>query len=346
MEVKNALAKNLETIEKEKVSLDSACKKLLANKSILAWIMKECVEEYRECSLEEIESKYIEGHPKVSREAVHQDESLSVKGTCNEDTSMIEGTVTYDIRFRALAPYAANGRNKSAHTGKAVNLNIDVEGQTDFYPGYPLPKRGIYYGSRMISSQYGKVFTNSHYEKIEKVYSIWVCIAPPRYKSNSINVYKFHEDQLYGKAKEKRQNYDLITVVMIYLGDEEAEECRGLLRLLSVLLSERKCAEEKKRILETEFGIAMMRKLEEEVEEMCNYSDYVEREATKRGMKKGIEMGIEKGMTKGIEKGIFSAIRNLVKNTDMTLEQVMKVLEIPENEKAVYVGKVLSGDNG
>lgn len=115
---------------------------------------------------------------------------------------------------------------------------------------------------------------------------------------------------------------------MIYLGDEEAEECRGLLRLLSVLLSRRKSPEEKMEILETEFAIAMTQKLEEEMHEMGSFSDYIEREATKRGMKKGIE------------EGILGAIKNLIKNTDMTLEQIMKVLEIPDADREIYTSKL------
>ena len=57
-----------------------------------------------------------------------------------------------------------------------IALIINVEAQNDFYPGYPLIKRGIYYCCRMISSQYGREFTGPHYEKIKKVYSIWICI--------------------------------------------------------------------------------------------------------------------------------------------------------------------------
>ena len=40
---------------------DNACKHLLANKIILAWIMKSCLEEYRGSEISEIASKYIEG---------------------------------------------------------------------------------------------------------------------------------------------------------------------------------------------------------------------------------------------------------------------------------------------
>lgn len=108
MKTDNLLAKNMETADGEKAALDAVCKKLIANKSILAWILKICVEEFGDCSLKDIEEKYIEGMPVIARDAVHQDETASVgdlvKGTRSEDASMTEGTVTYDIRFAALNP--------------------------------------------------------------------------------------------------------------------------------------------------------------------------------------------------------------------------------------------------
>lgn len=60
----------------------------------------------------------------------------------------------------------------------------------------------------------------------------------------------------------------------------------------------------------------------------------------KEGLEKGMERGIERGMEKGMENAILASVRNLLKNTDMTLEQVMNALEIPEEEKAVYAGRL------
>ena len=320
MKSKSTLAKNIEVADDNEVSLDRACKKLLANKSILAWILKTCVEEYAECSAQEIERKYIEGIPRIAQDAVHQDEAVEngdyIQGGSSEDSSMTEGSVTYDIKFNALKPMRKNSMNSKGFASMIIN----VESQSDFYPGYPLPKRGIYYGSRMISGQYGTVFTRSHYEKLEKVYSIWVCLNPPKYRKNSINVYSFHEKQLHGNVIEKKENYDLITVVMVCLGDEEDEKCRGLLRLLSVLFSPDKSADEKKEILETEFNIEMTKTMETEADDMGEFSKYFK----------------EKGMKEGMQK----AIENLIKNANMTLEQAMAVLEVPENDKVMYTGKI------
>ena len=55
-------------------------------------------------------------------------------------------------------------------------------------------KRNLYYCCRLVSSQYGIEFTNSHYEKIKKVYSIFICMNPPNYRKNTINQYSIQEE--------------------------------------------------------------------------------------------------------------------------------------------------------
>ena len=37
-------------------------------------------------------------------------------------------------------------------------------------------------------------FTNSHYEKIKKVYSIFICMNPPNYRKSTINQYSIQEE--------------------------------------------------------------------------------------------------------------------------------------------------------
>lgn len=99
MNTDTTIAKNIRVAD-EKASYDAACKRLLSEKIILAWIMKNCLEEYRDCDADEIARKYIEGTPQVGEVAVALDESnyaSMIQGAGNEDTSLTEGTVTYDI---------------------------------------------------------------------------------------------------------------------------------------------------------------------------------------------------------------------------------------------------------
>ena len=55
-------------------------------------------------------------------------------------------------------------------------------------------KRNLYYCCRLVSSQYGTEFTNSHYEKIKKVYSIFICMNPLNYRKSTINQYSIQEE--------------------------------------------------------------------------------------------------------------------------------------------------------
>lgn len=148
----------------EKAKLDASCKRLLSHKIILAWILKECLEEFQDLAIDEIVRTCFDGTPEVSETAVHVDESRiedsSIDGLNTEDNTISEGTVTYDIRFAATAP-GLDGQ---------IGVYINIEAQNDFHTGYPIVKRGVYYGSRMISRQYGVVFTKSHYEKIIKAF--------------------------------------------------------------------------------------------------------------------------------------------------------------------------------
>ena len=328
MEIENILAKNI-TAAGEKAAYDAACKRLLANKVILAWIMKSCMEEYKAHSIKEIAERYIEGIPQIAEAAVNSDEdgyegSEQIRGAKNEDSTIQEGTITYDIRFLAIVP----------GTGETIRLIINIEAQNDFYPGYPIIKRALYYCSRMISSQYGSEFTETHYEKIRKVYSIWICPNPPKKRENTITRYCVQEENLVGQVLEQKENYDLLTVVMICLGHAGDDNYTGILKLLDVLLSSEKEAEEKKKILQEDFDIAMTKTLESEVSAMCNLSKGVE--------ERGIAIGLERGMERGMEAATLNAIRNLMETLKLTAEQAMEALKVPEEEKVKYTGMLKS----
>ncbi len=305
--METTVAKNLR-IADDGAKYDAACKKLLSEKIILAWIMKNCLEEYKEFDVNEIAEKYIEGTPQIAEVPVAPDETNTtlIHGENTEDGSITEGTITYDIRFFAIVPVSK----------EYIRLIINIEAQNDFYPGYPLVKRGLYYCSRMISSQYGVEFTDSHYEKVKKVYSIWICPNPPKKWRNSITRYAIMEENLIGNVREKKANYDIMTAVMVFLGNDEDENYQGLLRLLEVLLSSEKKPQEKKKILEEDFQIKMTQKLEREVSVMCNLSKGVEEKAMARGLARGLARGIEQGIAQGIEQGIeenkLQNARNLI----------------------------------
>lgn len=179
----------------------------------------------------------------------------------------------------------------------------------------------------MISSQYGTVFTKSHYEKIQKVYSIWICTSPPAYRRNSITKYAIREENVIGDVKEVEENYDLLTTILICLGKDNdcgREQENELLRLLDILLLSEKNVKEKKDILEKEFHIPMTEKMEGEIEEMCNLSDGVERK------------GIEKGRKEGIN-ALVKTLREFHVNEEEIIARIMKEFSLTEDIAKGYL---------
>lgn len=319
-----SIAKNIR-IADDKANYDAACKRLLSEKVILAWVMRGCLEEYRDCTVDEIAQKYIEGRPQVGEVPVAPDETNMaprIHGIGSEDASITEGTVTYDIRFTATAP----------GSGERIRLIINIEAQNDFYPGYPLIKRGLYYCSRMISSQYGTEFTGSHYGGIKKVYSIWICMDPPGKWENSITRYAITEENLVGDMKEKKSNYDLMAAIMVCLGRPGGRDPAGVLGLLDVLLSTGASPEEKCQILEEDFQIEMTQALESEVSLMCNLSKGVE----EKGIKKGIEQGIELGKI----HGAISTYQEVGLAEDAISKKLQERFHLSEEEVKEYLQAV------
>lgn len=299
---------------------DRAAKKLLANKLVLAHILKDCVKEYQACSIMDIAQKYIEGEPEVGTTGVYMDDSSSpeqpdikpetvvtraaevqamnaqamntqvtkVQGMGNEDISQNEGTVYYDVRFNAIAPSTEEHGN--------IRLIINAEAQNRFKPKYPLTKRAVYYGSRLISAQHGTVFTKSDYQKLRKVYSIWICVNPAKRFRNTITRYSLKPETIIGNAVEAPENYDLINIVMVCLGKMEEWNDNNLIKFLGVLFQNELSAREKKDILERDFNIPMTETFESEVDDMCNLSQGVAEEAMQKGIEKGRQEGIQKGI--------------------------------------------------
>ena len=310
---KNQISRKIDITDK-KAEYDENVKYLLSEKIILAHILVYAVKEYFGMKPEDV-AELIEGMPQVSKVAVNPGESNmpEIIGDNVEDATPNEGKVTYDIRFRALAP----------ERDALMQLIIDVEAQKDYYPGYDLLTRGIYYGARMISAQKGAEFLEDDYDKIKKVYSIWICMNAPSYAENTITEYGIQKRSIAGEFPENKGRHDLMSVIMICLSKKVAQagDNTKLQRLLGTLLASEMTKAEKKDIIESEYGIPMNQEIERRVNTMCNLSEAIE--------KRGIEQGIERG-----EDKMARLIAILSKEQDFTM--ITKVSTDVELRKKLY----------
>lgn len=279
-----------------KAQYDSEAKKLVSDKRVLSWIAKYCIKELKDFTLEEIVA-CIEGEPEVEEVPVYPGKKKpeAIVTLTTEDKIPNEGEIYYDVKFYLIIP-----------EGDRIKLIINIELQKNFYPGYDLVTRAVFYCARMLSAQMDTEFSAENYDEVKKVYSIWICLKAPKRTADTIVRYQIQPEILVGE-KEGGHRYDLLAVVMIGLDENSAQRRKTRLHgLLGTLFSDRLSPNEKMEILQNEYGIETTIQMKEGVDRMCNLSDAIE----ERGMRKGVRKGMRKG-----EQRVNLLIQALIENS-------------------------------
>lgn len=317
--MRNELAGDI-SLAAGKSQYDAQCKRVLANRVILAWILEYTVKEFENMSIPQIK-KCIGNDIQISKIRVspgrtNAPQPEKIIGEDGADKVPGEGEIYFDIRFSVFLP---KKREK-------VKMIINVEAQKDFYPGYAIPGRGVYYGARMISAQKGTEFSGSNYDGIKKVYSIWICMNAPDHIGNAISEYSITKRDKIPGIPDVKAAYDKLSVVMICLNPRTGKGNR-LTQMLNILLSPEIKPERKIRKLEEEFHIPMEDGMGKELNQMCNLSDLVEEKGIQRGIQRGrkellVEM-IEKKLKKG--KSIHRIADELEEDESVIRSMVEKI---------------------
>lgn len=307
---------------------DEHAKRILSNRWVLAWILKETTEEFAGLSVRKIAFGCIGKDVEISqvnlkpgetnkcaqgKEEFGNDYPERIVGENIEDSVPDEGKIYFDIRFSAYRK----------EDDIPVKILINVEAQKDFYVGYPIITRGVFYGARMISAQLDAEFTSDDYSKLKKVYSIWVCMNAPDYIGNAITKYSINQTDIISTVPNEKNDYDKMTVIVICLNSRKQteENNKGLLGLLNTLFSEKLTVKVKEEILLRDYGIAIYNDIEE-MGHMCNLGEGICERAYERGINQGIEQGIEQGETL---KVVFLIKNMLAKGR--TRQEIAELLE-------------------
>ena len=259
---------------------DESVKEMLADKQILARILKYSLEEFANEELSVIIKSMDE--PVISQMRMEPGHTnfTRIQKTSQEDLVIGEGKIYFDIRF-------------SVYLGAdLIKILINIEAQKSTNPsklGYHIDNRAIYYLGRMISSQKEVEFQNSHYDELKAVRSIWICMDSAD-DEDSINRIRFTQENVFGK-KMKLENLDKVQGVIIRLRENEnAEISKNVLIAMLEELLKRDSAESKKKKLKEQYDIIMDVETERRVNTMCNLSEVV------------LERGVEQGMEQVAEK--------------------------------------------
>lgn len=177
--------------------------------------------------------------------------------------------------------------------GCLSKIIINIEAQKDNPTSYKIVNRGIFYVSRLISSQKERDFDCSDYDDIKQVFSIWICM---NMNTNSMSHIHLTEDTLL-ESCDWKGNLDLINIILIGITNElpPQDEKYKLHRLLSALFSQELDLSQKYDIIEKEYDIPLNDGLGKDVGTMCNLGLGIEERATEKAAEKFILNMYKKG---------------------------------------------------
>lgn len=280
------------TTQRQIMRYDTAYKQLLSHPSLLAYILKHTLDEYRSVPLDAVIACI--GQVSTDQTPVNP-KRLSAPldfGLANESTSLDEGTMRFDTVFRAQLPDG----------DESLGLIVNVEPQAQHTGlGYPLVKRAMYYCARLLSMQGGTVPAAETYRGLSKVCSIWICVNAPRAEQNSITEYATAERCVVGDARRPAEDYDLQNVVLVGLPPRGGYN--EFIETLTTLFSFKTGADEKMRALENQLGPELAREFEGDARHMGSLGAWVLSKAWKKAGNKACSKVCSKVCSKGAPKG-------------------------------------------
>ena len=257
------ISKTLSALGDGVAKVDEKIKALLADKQILARILKYSVEEFKEYDILEIinrieEIEILEVPVDAGLSYKSKNEFGKISGSNTEDNVPGEGVIYYDIRFNVT-----KGKKRIK-----VLINIEAQATTSVSRlGYHIENRMTYYLSRMISAQKEQEFFGSDYDKIKEVISIWICMDA-RKNEDSIIEYQLRPEVKFGENIHPEE-INLLKGILIKIrgGKNMTQSKNKLIEMLEYVIADHS-VEEKKNYLKNECGVEMTKELERKVEAM------------------------------------------------------------------------------
>ncbi len=131
---------------------------------------------------------------------------------------------------------------------------------------------------------------------------------------------------VYPKKEGIRKAQDIPNAV-----EQQDENKQRLLELLKILFIKNLVIEDKKEQLQKTYGILMEKEIDQEVMDMCNFSDFIEQ----RGIEKGLEQGLEKGLLQGKAEGKVETtllyVKKLMQRINVSAVDAMNMLDVEDD---------------
>ncbi|MCQ5279717.1 hypothetical protein [Clostridium sp. DFI.1.208] len=108
---------------------------------------------------------------------------------------------------------------------------------------------------------------------------------------------------------------------------QKDENKQRLLELLKILFIKNLAIVDKKEQLQKGYGILMEKEIEEEVMDMCNFSDFIEQ----RGIEKGLEQGLLQGKAEGKVETTLLYVKKLMQRINVNAVDAMNMLDVEDD---------------
>lgn len=310
-----ANTQNHQKITESEYTYDQKFKQLFQNKKFLAPILKNVVKAYSDLPLPEIESLILTVQSSEEIAAVIGSEDVG-KGE--------EAKTFYDVLIACRLPDTKNP--------VYVDLYFDLEMQREKNPGYPIPKRGIYYCSRMLSRQLTDL-QNADYGTLKPVYSVWIIVNDipkalqySRYEVSLSGTSSLTDDSKAYSTEQKRNfdrsirilesQIDLLHLCLIFLAEDFSDlgtSGDSLIRYIQSIFIKRTADPEYNPYAE------YSKSIQKEADEIMTIVGMFEERGEKRGEKRGEERGEKRGKKMGEDrlKSLFLCLKQQGRDEDI-----------------------------
>ncbi len=290
---------DMQALKESEYTYDQKFKQLFQNKKFLGPILKNVVAEYKGLPLEEIEGLIL---------SVKGDEEVAANIGSEDVGKGEEAKTFYDV--------VAGCRYPGTEETFVVDFYFDMEMQRENNPGYPVPKRGVYYCSRMLSRQLTHM-GQADYGALKPVYSVWIilngipkALQYSRYEvslagKSSLEVksrsYSAKRKQQYERAVSSLDSQiDLLHLCLVYLAEDFTGRERAgdtLVRYLQSVFVKKSADPEYNPYAE------YSRSIQKEADEIMTIVGMFEERAERRGERRGEERGERRGLMRGVKQG-------------------------------------------
>ena len=295
---------------------DKKFKEFIRRTDVLAAFLHAYVDEFKDCSRETI----IDCIQKENSDKYVQERNVFPdSGKKNE--------IEVDTLFRVKLP----------ESDGSVAVYVNIEGQNKYYLPYKIERRVEAYVSELIAAQRGIEYKGQEYDKIKKVYSIWLLFDHPERRKNAIIRYDRTPKIVYGDYKPDQMKFDLANITIVYVGTykEDLSEAMGL---VTALFGSGLTADERNATLADKYKIQLNDEDNRRLRDIVSWAEsfYVGYEECKRiseteGRAKGMAEGRAEGMAEGRIESTSENVATVVKKYGVSVDQAIEDFNVPED---------------